>query len=124
MTVQSKRTLPGVAQRNSLEKIEFRAGTILHASPRMQYVESKDKRWPLVYLIGETFIYWCFKCSATIWEKEAQEHRGFCPFCASNLFIVGVGEKVRLHFRHAPDKSWASWYAEKYDWENQGLQDQ
>jgi DNA-directed RNA polymerase subunit RPC12/RpoP len=119
-----KRTLPGEAQRNSFGKIEFRKGIIIHASPRMQYVEMDDVRWPLVYLVGETFIYWCIRCEITVWETEATANRGYCPHCQAGLFIVGVGERVRLHYRYAPDKSWASWFAEKYDWKNQGLQDQ
>jgi hypothetical protein len=123
-TMKPARTLPGVAQRNSLGKIEFRKGTVIYASPRIQHVEMDDKRWPLVQLIGETFIYWCFRCATTVWEKEAMALNGFCPFCGGSLYIVGPDDKVRLHYRHAEDASWASWWAEKYDWVNEGLQRQ
>jgi hypothetical protein len=122
--MQTKRSLPGVAQRNWLGKVEFRKGVVIYASPRIQYVEADDRRNKLIYLVGETFIYWCFRCEVTVWEKEAMASAGYCPFCKSNLYIVSEGEKVRLHYRHAADASWSSWWAEKYDWRNQGLQDQ
>lgn len=111
------RRLPGRAQRNRLDQIEFRKGYVIFASPRVQYVETDAKAHRLVYLIGDTFIYWCFKCQCTVWEKEVTQQGGrHCPFCRGPIFIISEGEKVRLHYRYAHDSTWASWWAEKWDW--------
>lgn len=132
MSTTEKRKLPGIAQRNSLGRIEFRRGNVIRANEYIQHVEMVDERNKLIVLIGETFLYWCAKCKISIWQFELDEQArkdepAGCPFCHSGVFIVSEGDMVRLHYRmpdHLDHGSSAAWWAERYDWKNNGLQDQ
>jgi len=112
-----RRKLPGVALKTNAGEVEFYNGRIIYASERVQWVQMKHPLHKLVYLMGETFLYWCERCKCDVWEQEfiINHFRG-CPFCRGPVKIMGEGEKVRLHFRFAPDTSWSQWWAQRYEW--------
>jgi hypothetical protein len=115
---QIRRKLPGKATLNPRGEITFMRGYVTYASPRVQWVETDSKEYRLVALIGETYIYWCPRCSCTVWEQELMMLGArTCPFCAGTLQNVLRGDKIRLHYRYDPKAlSWGNWWGERWEW--------
>lgn len=114
-----KRTLPGHALRDGKKNIVYHRGHVIYSSVRVQYVETDSKPHPLVYLIGDTYAYYCKNpsCGAMVYEQEVMKMGARkCPFCSAPIEQLQRGQKVRLHFRFASDGSWANWWAERWDW--------
>jgi hypothetical protein len=113
-----RRKLPGLALRDGKGNIPFENGRVIYSSERIQYVEVPHKEFP-VFLVADTYLYWCPKFQVPIYGQELMKpgfgmlSRGTrCPFCKEELKPAKVGDKVRIHFRHAKDASWAQWWAE------------
>lgn len=133
---------PGIAQRKwngDLVKVKaeivavFESGRIVHAKPKPKFFGFFDSK-TLVPLIGDSYPYVCEGCGLSPCGFTVQKYcsieqlrkRGLtfeqatggprCPRCFSPLAPMKPGDKVLLHYRYAPDKSWAHWFAERWDW--------
>lgn len=109
------RKLPGLAMKDNAGNIPFYRGQLVYASERIQWVRTNHPEHKLVFLIADTYTYWCEACRITIWEQEIMA-RGVrrCPFCLGRILALSPGDWVRLHYRYAPDGRWASWWAERW----------
>jgi len=123
-----KRILPGFVWRNARDEIVQLRGVINYVSSRVEWVETDSKIHPLVYLIGETYIYICYRCPCTVYEQEVQMMRQHdidrnvmprlarCPFCSGPIERPKTGDKVVLQYRFSKDASSAGWWATRRDW--------
>lgn len=115
-----KRILPGVALRvERTGEIPFYKGVLTYASERIQYVVLEHPEHKLVFLIGETYAFYCEPCKKTLWQQELQAHmrQGWyhCPFCQQRVRALKPGEKVRVHYRYSKDGSSGMWWAELWE---------
>jgi hypothetical protein len=120
---QVKRKLPGLAGKSPSGDIHFLKGVVIYSSPRVQAVRTDSKIYELIHLIGDTYLYTCSNCVISVWEQELQMQKRVspfakkaCPMCGGPVEPVQKGDKVRLHYRYAKDASWASWWAERWEW--------
>jgi hypothetical protein len=137
------RKLPGYAWRkpNKGNDVVFLKGYVLHSGwgqtgPVTQTIQTDSKMIPLVKLIGDSYAYWCSKCSATIWQQElimaaahvdpitGEKVHHFlpnsvtgqkCPFCMAPISPLQPGDKVKCHYRFSDLGHWGGWWAEKVD---------
>ncbi len=119
------RQLPGIPLKDSQGKIDYRRGIVAQASERMVFVdlEHPDPANKRVFLMGESYIYWCPRCDRTVYEHDVTAFgsvvqggpRGttnirICPFCAkwgpdgrptggTPLSFVKVGQRLKMHYR-------------------------
>ncbi|MBF6570512.1 MAG: hypothetical protein IVW54_16720 [Candidatus Binataceae bacterium] len=113
-----KRALPGLALRDNKDNIPFYRGRIIYASERIQWVEMEHAEHKLVFLVGETYLYWCPRCNCNVWEQEVtMRGRRTCPFCEGRILALSPGDTVRLHYRYMPDGKWATWWAERWNFD-------
>lgn len=111
------RKLPGIAQRDHAGEIRFIRGRIMRASLSKQVVETDSKQYPILQLLGSSYMYWCEHCHCTVYEEEVLRiGRHACPFCARPVYPCPSGTQVRLHFRFAQDAAWAEWWGERWEW--------
>ena len=124
------RSLPGLSWKNHEGRVVFLKGRVISASwaklgSGSQWVETDSKIHPLLCLIGDTYTYFCAHCQVTLWEQElmkmqpvrpAGKDQQTCVFCTGPIKPLQPGDKVRLHYRFMPDASWASWWAERWEW--------
>lgn len=111
------RKLPGVALRDGKGNIDFKTGVVIKADERFQWIEVPHREFP-VFLVADTYLYKCLKCNVPVYGQELMKSGGMfakfslCPFCKAELIPARRGDKVKIHFRHAQDSSWAQWWAE------------
>jgi DNA-directed RNA polymerase subunit RPC12/RpoP len=111
------RKLPGVAMIDNAGNIPFYRGQVIYASERIQWIETNipDERNKLVFMVGDTYLYWCVACEITVWQQEINAHFvRRCPFCLGRILALSPGDWVRLHYRYMPDGRWANWWGEMW----------
>lgn len=125
---------PGTAQvvksvNTGSEKIYFVKGTVIFASPRIQYVQPRAKyvgfwKGGIVHLIGESYLFVCDRCEVSVcawqlpkiedvlraWHEKRTPNKGelyeeavgrpHCPYCFGFLSEIKVGDKVLIHYRY------------------------
>lgn len=112
-----RRKLPGIALRDGKGNIPFENGHVIKASERMQWIEVPHRQFP-IFLVADTYLYFCKACNGPVYGQELMKggmmwaHGSLCPFCKNELTPAKRGDKVKVHFRHAEDASWAQWWAE------------
>lgn len=122
-----KRILPGRAMRDNNDKIPFYKGRVIYASERIQWIQTNHPEHKLVYLIADTYLYWCDRCKISVWEQEVMTHGvRRCPFCLGRILALSPGDTVRLHYRYnakpkneaglTPADVWGAWWAERWEW--------
>lgn len=125
-----RRKLPGHAWKRNDGEIIFIRGTVVHAGwgklgSSTQFIETDSKLVGCAQLIGHNYIYWCPRCSLTIYEQEmlitnqvrsARVDKQRCMFCEGPILPVQPGAKVRLHYRFAANAAWGGWWAEVWEW--------
>lgn len=107
--------------RDGKGNIPFENGTVIKADERFQWIEVPHREFP-VFLVADTYLYWCKNCRVPVYGQELMKlgfgmrsHGTRCPFCKEELIPAKRGDKVKIHFRHAQDASWAQWWAEFTD---------
>lgn len=116
MGLRIERKLPGLPMLDNQGKVPFYFGRITSASERVQWVRSTHPEHKLIFLIGDTYCYWCPVCRHTVWQAEATiRGRMTCPACEGRILALSEGDQVRLHFRYAPNAAWSAWWAEGWN---------
>ena len=114
-----RRRLPGIATRKPDGSVMFLAGRIIYASERVQWVQTESRldNARLVFLIGDSYLYFCERCRCSVYQPEIKylTARPCCPFCLNVVQFCKAGTRVRVHFRSATDRSWANWWGEVWE---------
>lgn len=111
---------PGITVRKRSGEPDFIRGVVHTINRNGVWIETE--RHTIEPLMGASFPLYCGHCSKTIpgsvTYKRPPEERHFCPYCGPEFVLRELvkGEKVRLHYRFAPDGSSAQWFGEKWDW--------
>src|SRR5579871_6976735 len=144
-----RRVLPGFAWKDQFDRIVTARGTVIQVSTSKVWIETDSKiignptggAYGKVCLLGDTYIYICERCPATVYHAEIEamrtadieriesmpaedrrrweiEHRTVmrprpprCPFCSGQIRFIRTGETVELHYRFATDGSSGAWWA-------------
>ena len=112
-----RRKLPGHAWRDTNDEVVFLKGVVNYSSSRVQWIETESKIHPLVYLIADSYAYYCEHCHSMMFEQEVMQMGvRICIFCRGSIRPLVRGEKVRVHYRFGRDGKWGGWWAEKWEW--------
>lgn len=114
MNLRVQRSLPGLALRDSKQNIPFYRGRIVYASERIQWVTMEHPEHKLIFLVGDTYLYWCPRCRTDVWEQEVTRRgRRTCPFCETRVLALSPGDWVRCHYRYHPLAKDGNWWAQR-----------